>query len=58
MQCKINENSGCSRAYNLIGDMIHMQDKRHKVLQKKANKHNPIKSKAMSKGKNYEKSMR
>lgn len=43
MQGKTNENSGCSRAYNLI-DMIHMQDKRHKVLQIKANKHNPIKS--------------
>ena len=44
MQGKINENSGCSRAYNLIGDMIHMQDKRHKMLQIKASKHNPIKS--------------
>lgn len=44
MQGKINENSGYSRAYNLIGDMIHTQDKRRKVLQIKANKHNPTKS--------------
>lgn len=34
MQGKVNENSGCSRAYNLIGDMIHMQDKRQSVTDK------------------------